>query len=310
MNTTLTADENIQLSKMIKESECGNNTESIRKLKHSSQILENITKLASMCAAFDKEQQCDNSTTSTISFDVVVAMSDHEENSALQSAFIERAKCECFFLYQHYTDIFNKIIKKEINMDIMTKVVLILKMIEEETIDQHQGSVLVGKLLKEMYIDAATTRAEKCDECGSNSSSSSTDYALQEPAIDISWREFRDNHLNAVNKCDKYNNEDSDSDDCDGDYSDLPALIDIDVKQDNSGESSSSICDHPELNNNCSDVSSLAATVGGGGTRDGERDKDDRCWEDFHEEDDEDDRCWEEEEDEEPTYYGPRGDVQ
>ena len=35
------------------------------------------------------------------------------------------------------------------------KLINVLKNIEEGDVDQHEGSVVVGKILKEMYIDSA-----------------------------------------------------------------------------------------------------------------------------------------------------------
>jgi hypothetical protein len=46
----------------------------------------------------------------------------------------------------------------------MTKLLTVLKMIEDGKVDQHEGSVMVGKILKELYIDSATKRADNIDK--------------------------------------------------------------------------------------------------------------------------------------------------
>ena len=40
----------------------------------------------------------------------------------------------------------------------------ILKMIEDKKVDQHEGSVMFGKVLKELYIDSAIRHGENLDK--------------------------------------------------------------------------------------------------------------------------------------------------
>ena len=70
----------------------------------------------------------------------------------------------CIFLFNNYTDIFNKIKKNEIDLSILTKFLDVLKLIEDKKIDQHEGSFKIGKYLKEMYIDSALKKSEKLDK--------------------------------------------------------------------------------------------------------------------------------------------------
>ena len=56
------------------------------------------------------------------------------------------------FLFNKYTDIFNKIKKDEIDLNILFQLLHILKLIEDSKLDQHTGSFEVGKLLKSIYI--------------------------------------------------------------------------------------------------------------------------------------------------------------
>jgi len=161
----LTAKEQLDLKRLVNEMECENNTENIRKLKHSVRIRDDIRKLETL-----KKKEA------------VLRESDKD-------AFLEMAKIESSFLYNHYTDLFNKVVQDELDLLIMTKLLSILKMIEDGKVDQHEGSVLVGRMLKELYIDSAIKRTEKLD------SENATEV---EPKVDgskISWKEYKNARL-------------------------------------------------------------------------------------------------------------------
>jgi hypothetical protein len=132
--------ENLDLKRLIDETQCGNNTENIRKLKHSVLIRNDIRNIENL----------------------------KKTNSALRKSnpdeFAEVCQQECNFLFNNYTDIFNKVLKDELDLVIMTKLLIVLKMIEDGKVDQHEGSVMVGKLLKEMYIDSALKRADNINK--------------------------------------------------------------------------------------------------------------------------------------------------
>jgi hypothetical protein len=120
---------------------------------------------------------------------------DHSE--ILKTAplkFQEMAEQECFFLFSKYTDIFNKILKNELDLDIMTQILYVLKMIEEEKVDQHEGSVLVGKLLKELYIDSALKTSENLDKI----------YDESKPEMnhgkEISWKNWKQKRSEIIDK--------------------------------------------------------------------------------------------------------------
>lgn len=70
---------------------------------------------------------------------------------------------QCQFLFNNYTDIFNKIKTDTLNLTIMDKFLNILKKIEDGELDQHEGSYLVGKHLKELYIDSALRNQQKME---------------------------------------------------------------------------------------------------------------------------------------------------
>ena len=68
------------------------------------------------------------------------------------------------FLYNNYTDIFNKVRKNELHIGLLGKFLSVLAQIEDGDIDQHDGSFIVGKILKEMYVDSALRKSEHLDE--------------------------------------------------------------------------------------------------------------------------------------------------
>lgn len=70
---------------------------------------------------------------------------------------------QCQFLFNNYTDIYNKIKNDTLNLTIFDKFLTILKQIEDGELNQHEGSYLVGKLLKELYIDSAMRNQERLD---------------------------------------------------------------------------------------------------------------------------------------------------
>lgn len=153
--------ESLDLKRLIDESQCENNTENIRKLKHSVLIRNDIRKM--------NELKKTNAALYKSNFDEFTAVSQQE----------------CAFLFNNYTDIFNKLLKDELDLRIMTKILMILKMIEDEQVDQHEGSVLVGKFLKELYIDSAIKRADNIDKEHEH------ERAQINNGKELSWKKFK-----------------------------------------------------------------------------------------------------------------------
>ena len=153
--------ESLDLKRLIDESQCENNTDNIRKLKHSVLIRNDIRKM--------NELKKTNAALYKSNFDEFTAVSQQE----------------CSFLFNNYTDIFNKLLKDELDLRIMTKILMVLKMIEDEQVDQHEGSVLVGKFLKELYIDSAIKRADNIDKEHEH------ERAQINNGKEMSWKKFK-----------------------------------------------------------------------------------------------------------------------
>jgi len=148
----LTSQERLDLKKMLKESDAQDNTEHIRKVKHSVRIRDDIR-------ALDKLKRA----------------GPIEESASKEAAP---------FLFENYPDIFKKIINDELDLEIMSRLLAILKLVEDEKVDQHEGSVLVGKLLKELYVDSALKKCKKMDESQDENETSAPTYVEEKQ---ISW---------------------------------------------------------------------------------------------------------------------------
>tara|TARA_B110000967_G_C18900569_1_gene574580 strand:+ start:3744 stop:4235 length:492 start_codon:yes stop_codon:yes gene_type:complete len=157
--SSLSDTEKLQLKKMVSEMGSSDNSEQIRKLKHSSLIRDDVRKIDSLKYTYDMIKNKDK--------------------------FRDQCITECSFLYTKYPDIFNGVVNNEMDLTILTKFVTILKLIEENKIDQEEGSVMVGKLLKELYIDSALKRADNIDEQNKDS------MPVVNKGKQLTWKEYK-----------------------------------------------------------------------------------------------------------------------
>lgn len=160
--TTLSNTERLNLKKMVNEMGGINNTENIRKIKHSVLIRDDIRKLDSL-----------------LNNELEFYQNDFEN-------FLMKCQIECSFLYNNYTDIFNRIIKKELDLTIMTKFLTVLKLIEDEKIDQNEGSAMIGKILKELFLDSAIKQSNNLNNIEPEPHEQKT--PIKE---NISWKEYK-----------------------------------------------------------------------------------------------------------------------
>jgi len=157
------AQERINLKKLINEMGDVDNTENIRKIKHSHLIRRDIITLQNL-----KHNR---------------NLFDMKRNNP--QTFAEKCRNECSFLFMNYTDIFNKICKDELNLEIMYQFLIILQAIEDGQVDQHEGSAACGKLLKELYIDSALKRGENLDK------EHPTEPVVYVESKSISWKDYK-----------------------------------------------------------------------------------------------------------------------
>lgn len=123
----------LQLQNMIKTNNVEDQTDFIRNLKHSQIIRNEVNSMIMIKAKFRGDDAKIN----------------------------EECVNECNFLFTYYTDIYNKVRKDEIDIGILNKFLDVLKRIEDGELDQHEGSFLVGSILKELYVDSALKKADK-----------------------------------------------------------------------------------------------------------------------------------------------------
>ena len=91
----------------------------------------------------------------------------------------------CNFLFTKYTNIYNRLYKDQLDLDILMKLINVLRNIEEGVMDQHEGSVTVGKILKEMYIDSALKQEDQRKK-----RDKTTTVKAKGPKHKITWQEF------------------------------------------------------------------------------------------------------------------------
>lgn len=162
-NTHMTPDERLNLKKIMTNMDYVDNTEEIRKSKHSVPIRNDIRRLETLKTTHAQ-----------------LRISDHE-------AFFNIAHQECSFLFNNYIDLFTRAMKDEIDIKIMSKILIVLKLIEDDAINQEEGSVMVGRLLKELYLDSAVRHADNLDNERENVSIK----VVSNEAKPISWKEFK-----------------------------------------------------------------------------------------------------------------------
>jgi hypothetical protein len=159
VNYNLTNKERLDLKRLVNETECENNTQTIRELKHSTKILNDVC--------------------------VLEKLKREKPLSLKTEDFIIECSQKAEFLYIYYTDIFHKILKDEVDLRILSQLLRVLKLIEDGEVDQHEGSAMVGKILKEMYIDSAVRHGDNLDKEHEN------EKVKKEDGRRINWRQYK-----------------------------------------------------------------------------------------------------------------------
>jgi len=151
----------LNLKKLISEYKPEETTSKIRTLKHSSKIKEDVErylKLKSKYARLPKQTQ------------------------------LQMYQNQCGFLYENYTNIFNKLVKEQLDLSILYRLLIVLKGIEDDKYDQHEGSVMVGKILKQLYIDSALKGGDQNDK--------KSKKERKRRGKKLSWAEYKRTELN------------------------------------------------------------------------------------------------------------------
>lgn len=152
--------ESLQLKKMISENNVTDYTSDIREKNHSELIRNDVTRMVDLKKKYPRMIQ-----TNPGQFDNILTS-------------------QCNFLFNNYTDIFNKVKKNQINLETLWELLNVLKKIEDGNIDQHNGSYQVGKLLKKIYIDGAIMSTDN----KKNKKKQKTKKPIKK---NISWDEYK-----------------------------------------------------------------------------------------------------------------------
>jgi len=168
----------LQLQSMINENNVIDKTEMIRKIKHSSILRNEVNEM--------------------------IQLKNIYKNNLSSPDFRDEAMNKCKFLFQYYTDIFNKLRKDELNVNMLFEFLDILEKIEKGQLDQHEASFKVGSTLKNMYIDSAVKHAENMeakDNENNDPDLETTPTSKSKPkSKDISWKHFQKIKKNKLNK--------------------------------------------------------------------------------------------------------------
>ena len=148
----------LHLQKMISTNNVEDNTDLIRKLKHSHVLRDDVNNLIMLMAKYQNDPE---------------------------KVHLE-AMAECNFLFTYYTDIYNKIRKDEIDLKILFNAFDVLRDIEDGKLDQHEGAFEFGSLLKKIYVYSALKKAEKL-----NIETGEKDQEYKGPQVNVSWSQFK-----------------------------------------------------------------------------------------------------------------------
>ena len=164
--------ERLQLNKIIQNNDVEDMTSEIRKKLHSDKIKQDVLKMIEIKRKYPR-----------------LAESNREQfNTMLQN--------QCSFLFNNYTDIFNRIKKDELDLSILNEFLKVLKDIEESKIDQHDGSYKIGQLLKQIYVDSAVRQSDNLDKRNNKKEKHKV-----RKIVNISWKSFKEqNNIDLTNK--------------------------------------------------------------------------------------------------------------
>ena len=160
MSFKLDDETRLNFDKMLKESGASDNTSKIRKLKHSKKIKEQVTNMVEIKTKYKR----------------------------LGKKSVDKMiETKCNWLFTNYTNIYNKLKKDELDINILGRFIVMLEEIENGETDQHEASIKIGKILKELYIDSAM-RNEKHIEDRDNKKKKKK---YKKPENKISWNDYK-----------------------------------------------------------------------------------------------------------------------
>jgi len=156
--------ESTDLRKFMHPDDIKDNTFHIRDKKHSKQLFEDVGLLLSLINRYNTPP-----------------------NVIDKNEFTNICATQCWFLYRYYTDIFNRVKNKEIDIATLFKFIKVIEMIELEQIDQIQGGELVAQIAKSLYLDSCERKSKNRENY-----TKSDDPIIIEPINNISWKCYKE----------------------------------------------------------------------------------------------------------------------
>lgn len=158
MDFNLTDNDRIQLENMLRENKVEDTTHKIQELQHSSKLLESLKIIEGLKKQYPRIYKTNYSR-----FEEIVRNRGGD------------------WLWSHYTNIYHKLMKNELDPKIMYSMIQVLEKIERKELNQHEASVAVGKMLKQIYIDGVV----------SNDKPSYKQTKKKKQTKNISWTEYK-----------------------------------------------------------------------------------------------------------------------
>lgn len=117
-------EQRLKLHELVSANNSVDNTRLIRELKHSDLIRADVA-----------------------------TMQRHKMECSDLTLLDERCMRDCSFIYSRYTNIYNRLLRNQIDVMVLVTFINCLKKIEDGVLDQHEASFEIGTLLKRMYVD-------------------------------------------------------------------------------------------------------------------------------------------------------------
>ena len=166
MSAHLSEANRLNLNNMVKAYDSQDNTDKIRSLRHSQRIKDDVDRLINLKKKYARMRKTD------------------------YNKFEKLIISHCNFLWSKYTNIFNRLLKDELNIKILYKFLGKLRDVEDHKLDQNEASVEIGQLLKELYVDSALQRSKKME-----SQEDKKVKKARAPVSNISWAAFKRAHV-------------------------------------------------------------------------------------------------------------------
>lgn len=155
----------IELSKLINEYGTEETTDKIRTLRHSKSIKNDVSMIIELRNKYPRI---------------------YKTNITM---FKEMCVKRSTFLFTNYTNIFNKLINNELDLELLFQFIGILESIENGKLDQHEASYKAGTILKQLYVDSALKRDE-------NHNHTKRKKTVLKNRNNISWSEYKNKNIN------------------------------------------------------------------------------------------------------------------